>query len=149
MEYAQNIKTQIVELVVPAASTLTRFQFPTQNFLRNKHIVSLDVFSVNDLTLSPQGYTLPTKANLQSAYVTFYGADPEKPDAMGDWIQNLPLLTMHRMVNGTDPYVFDQFKLVPRILIWEKSYILLGAALGNTAITSFVFNVGYLGLETT
>lgn len=145
MNYPQNIKSQIVELVVPASSTLTRFQFTTQNFLRQKQVVSLETFSINDLLLSPQGYALPTKANLQSAYVTFYGSDPEKPDANGDWLQTIPLLSMHRMVNGTDPYVFDLYRLVPRSIVWEKSFIQLGAQLGSGSIVSFVFNVGYVG----
>lgn len=142
-----NIKTQIVELPVAANSTLQSFNFPTQNFLRMKQIISIEVYSVNDLTLSPLGNTLPTKANLSGAYMTLYGQDPENTDSNGVWIESFPLWSLHRLNNGTDPFVFDLFTMVPRNIVWEKSSINIGDVLGNTDPLSFVFNVGYQGTQ--
>lgn len=143
----QIIKTQTVELVVPTGSTLLRFQFDTQNFLRQKKIVFIECFSVNDFATSPQGNILPTKANLSNAYLTLYGDNPESPGAFGNWMQSIPMWSMHRMNNGVDPYVFDPFNMVPRNITWEKSYITVNAALGNGSQLSFLFNVGYSGNE--
>ena len=141
-------KTQLVELVVPANDGRLRFNFPTQNFLRYSGIKinSIETFSANDLSLSAQGNILPTEANLKSAYVTFYGDQPDDPGAMGDWLQEIPLWSLHRMSNNTDPYVRDLFTLIPRNIVWEKSSITLGAALANGSQLSFVFNVGYEGV---
>lgn len=142
-----SIKTQLVELPINAGSTLQRFYFPQQTFLRSKQICSLETYTVDDLTISPQGNTLPTIANLQSAYLTLYGDDPEDTNAKGEWIVQLPLFNLHSLFNITSgaPWQQQIYNLVPRNIVWEKSYIDLGAPLGNIANLSFVLNVGYLG----
>ena len=142
----QNIKTQIVELaVLTPNSTLLRFNFDTQNFLRQKNIVSIESFTANDITLSPTGNILPSTANAQAAFLTLYGSDPESEGSKGDWLQRIPYLSMHRMNNGVDPYVFDLFTLVPRNIVWEKSFIDTSALLANASPLSFLLNVGYTG----
>jgi hypothetical protein len=140
-----NIKSQIVELQVAANSTLQRFTFDTQNFLRLKNIVSLQVYTTNDMTTSPLGNTLPTTANVKGAYLTLYGQNPENTSAQGVWLQQIPLWDMHNLINGVDPYVFDLYTLMPRVIVWEKSYIDTTAVLGNDTALSWVFNVGYCG----
>lgn len=139
------IKTQIVELPVLANSTLQSFNFPTQNFLRQKQIMSIEIYSVHDMTLSPLGNVLPTTANLSTAYLTLYGENPEDPEAKGVWIENFPLWSLHRLNNGTDPFVFELPVFMPRNIVWEKSSIITGAVLGNTSNLSWVLNVGYQG----
>jgi hypothetical protein len=146
MEFV-NIKTQLVELPVTASTTLRKFNFPTQNFLRAKQITSIEILSVTDMSVSPQGNTLPTTANLTSGYLTLYGDNPEKTNADGEWMQQIPLPVLHRINNGVDPFVFGLYTLVPRKIVWEKSYIEVFAALGNNAALSFLFLVGYQGNE--
>lgn len=154
----EGIKYELVELVVPANSTLTVFTFDPQPHLQNEKIVSLEVYTVNDLTSSPQGNGLPTTANFQSAYLNLYGADPDSPlnanpvnsnppPPMGNWMKPIPLWSLHRLNNGTDPYVFELFEIEPRNIIWNKSIIQTGAVLGNSAPVSWLVLVGYTGLS--
>lgn len=141
-----NIKTVAVELQIDTASTLQVFNFSTQNFLRAKEIVSLEILTPNDVSLTPLGFALPDISVFSSAYLTLYGANPENKNAFGDWVQKVPFYSMHRIDNGTDPYVRDLFTLLPRNIVWEKSTISIGTALGNSGgPVSFLLNVGYIG----
>jgi hypothetical protein len=141
------IKQQLVELPILANTTLRKFNFPTQNFLRAKNIVSIEIYTVNDMTVSPQGNTLPTTGNLTSGYLTLYGDNPEAKNADGEWLQQIALPSLHRINNLIDPFVFGLYTLQPRKIVWEKSYVELFAAAGNTANLSFLFLVGYQGNE--
>lgn len=135
----QYLKSQIVETnPILAATTQLRFQFPTQVFLRSRNILSIESFSVHDLSISPNGNVLPTSANMLQAVLTLYSNDPENPTASGEYVERFPLLALHRMVNGIDPYVFELPKFIPRIVTWEKSYIdflptTANPTMGNTA----------------
>ena len=140
------IKSQIVELVVPANSTQVNFTFNFQQFLGQKNIISLETFTINDMPVSPLGNILPTYAQLSNAFVTFYGQNPEDTSSNGIWLSEIPMVTLHRMINGTDPYVRDLYSQMPRVIVWEKSKITLATGnLGNEAQLSFVFQVGYSG----
>lgn len=151
----RNIKTQLVELPVIIGSTLTNPKFPAQDFLRNKFIISIETFSVNDIAFAPSGNTLPTTANLMASFLTLYGQNPEAIDAQGitssgdgQWLENIPLVSLHRAQNTVpDPFVRNLYILQPRVIVWEKSFVSLanGQVLGNSAPLSFVFLVGYIG----
>ena len=114
--------------------------------MRDKLITSLEIFTSSDLSLSPLGNALPTVAQMKTAYLTLYGADPENPNAYGEWIKLMPMWTMHELSNGTDPFMFAKMELIPRNIIWDKSFITLSTPLANTTNISFIFNVGYQGL---
>lgn len=151
------IKSQLVELVIPAApGSLRKFTFETQNFLRLKQIVSLEVLTDLDASVSPQGNTPLTGAQLITGYITFYGKNPEPTVdsgtgkatySDGEWVQQIPLSTLHRLNNGTDPFVFGLLNMVPRNIVWEKSYVEFFADLGNETSACVLFNVGYSGNE--
>jgi hypothetical protein len=142
------IKTQLIELVVPANSTLVNFTFNQQQQLLMKDIISIETFTVTDFPLSPLGNVLPTYAQLAKGFITFYGSNPQDTNAKGQWLYNKPLISLHRVINGTDPYVRDLWTLMPRNITWEKCQINLPVGpLGNTEQLSFVFDVGYSGNE--
>src|ERR1700749_281063 len=149
-----NVKTQVLELPVIAGTTLAQFKFPTQDFLRQKYIISIEAFSAVDVPFAPSGTAVITSANLKNAFLQLYGQNPEAVDAQGikssgdgTWMDNIPLVAMHRTFNGTDPAVRDLYGMVPRTIIWEKSFVNLanGQTLGNDAAISFLFLVGYIG----
>jgi hypothetical protein len=149
-----NVKTQIVEIPVAAGTTLGQFKFPTQDFLRQKYIISIETYSVNDVAFAPSGNPLPTEANLKACFLQLYGQNPEAVDAEGikssgdgQWMDNIPLVSLHRTFNGVDPAVRDLYGMIPRTIIWEKSFINLanGQVLGNDAPISFLLLVGYIG----
>lgn len=142
----KGIKYQIVECPFIAGDTRTQVNFPTNNFLRLKQIVSVEFFTRSDMPLSPVSrFQTPTVAQMLTATVSFYGSNPEAMSASGIWLENIPLVTMHRICNDTDPYVRDMWLIIPRNIVWEKSYIQLTAALGEADATAFTFLVGYTG----
>jgi hypothetical protein len=141
------IKSQLVENPIVAASTKSRFYFPTQNFLRLKQIVSIEILTNLDASQAPSGNDVTTGADLISGYLTLYGDNPEAANAQGEWVQQIPLISLHRINNGVDPFVFGLFNMLPRNIVWEKSYVETFPALTPDTDTSFLFQVGYLGNE--
>ncbi len=145
------IKTTLVELQVPGGSTGVNFTFDQQQFLLMKDIISVEIFSVNDMPVSPLGNVLPTVANLLNSFLTLYGSNPQD-SSKGEWLIQIPMITLHRVINNsvttglTDPYVRDLYTMVPRNIVWEKSKVTLArGTLGNADQLSFVFQVGYSG----
>lgn len=150
-----NVKQQLVELPVITGSNLSQFKFPTQDFLRQKYIVSIEAYCDQDITFAPTGNVLPTGANLQTSFLTLYGQNPEQRDQQGiessgdgQWLELIPLIALHRTQGITAiPFVRGLYGMVPRVIIWEKSYVSLGngQTLGNEAPVSYCFLVGYIG----
>lgn len=172
MNALHTIKTQLVELFVQGApdpgNNNTRFYFVDQPFLRSKNVVSLETYFNSDnlgdggLT-SPSGTPVFAGPLVANAYLSLYGNDPETPPrnptsgvttapggvvAQGEWIQNFPLLSLHRVNNQTDPFVFAKETFIPRIIVWEKSYVTIPIAGGFIDNACFLFNVGYTGIDT-
>jgi hypothetical protein len=150
----QYLKTQmVVSNPLAISSAQLRLYFPTQVFLRDKNILSIEVFTEVDMPVSPNGNILPSSANIKQCFLTLYSNDPENPTATGEYVENFPLTALHRLVNGTDPYVFQLPEFIPRCIVWEKSYIdfapVTGGATtyGNAAILNHAFNVVYTGLD--
>lgn len=156
------IKYQIVEVQILAGNTQPTFNFQPQPFLVGKKIVSIETFTVNDMLLSPvYGNALPTKAQAQTLYFTFYGADPDDPNnsapvatpgqqpAQGSWLRGIPFFKMHSLSNGTDPFEYEPYEIEPRNLAWEQSQIVTKAVggLNPGANVSVVLLVGYTGTE--
>lgn len=144
-------KLQLIELVVPGVAggnTNSIFQFPDQPFLRQKFIISVRVFNIIDVPLSPLNNALVSVANMASAYLTLYGNDPENNGAnptFGNWMQSIPLVSLHSQANGlaNGGFVYNPVQFKPRPIQWEKSSISVPVALNNTTNLSFLLLVGY------
>jgi len=140
--------SQLVELVVPGitgGNTQLRIQFTDQPYLRFAHILKLETYNVNDLATSPTNNVVIPASTMQAAYITLYTGDPDNPANQGEWIQNLPLQNLHYLQNvQNDPFERRPFLMDSQTIIWEKSYITLGTAIGNTDPTSFLFNVTFV-----
>lgn len=153
----QNVKTQLVEIPVNTiTSPNIQFKFPTQDFLREKYIVSIETYNVQDVSNAPNsGNALITAANMITAFLTLYEQNPESKDAQGipssgqgQWDELIPLTSLHRVqATAGTPFVRQLHYMVPRIITWEKSYVQLasGTLLGNATPVSFLFKVGYIG----
>jgi hypothetical protein len=143
----KNKLTQLVEIVVPGiagGNNTNRIQFTDQPYLRFKSILSLETYTVSDLTTSPQGNAVVTAAQLQAAYITLYTSNPDSPGDQGEWIQLLPMWNLHTLQNAAnEPFERNPFLLAGQQILWEKCYINLGAPLANTANVSFLLNVGF------
>lgn len=66
------IRHEIVEIIIPANSTLTKFMFPDLPNLRNVHLFGLQVYHVDQLGKSPESQTvLLSKAHvLNESFLT-------------------------------------------------------------------------------
>jgi len=143
---SKTIKTQLIELVItPSGATQTRLNFPNQNYLNSKKVLSLETYSEEDLSLSPQGNVLATVATLKKAYLTLYFDDPSGQDGQGEWMQLQPMWDLHRLnyAAATGSYVRDLFEMCGQKVIWEKCFITLATPMANVANVSFLLNVGY------
>ena len=143
-------RTCFVELVAPGVAggnTQTSFQFTSQTFLRTKLICSIETFTNADMPYSPGGNPLVTPAELVNWYLTLYYPDPTQSDTPGNWINQRQLVSFHRTINGSNPYVRDLFTMNPANILWEQSNLQskFAGGLGNTVNTSFLFDVGYKG----
>lgn len=153
MEINTFFKTQIVELQVNGVSggnTQNQIQFAPQTYLSGgggeppKGILSLETFTVDDCPVSPLGNALPTLAQLKTGFLTLYCDDVDKgPASKSQLFQQIPLISLHRVTNGTNAYTRQLFTMWGPVVIWEKSFVTLSSALGNTSNLSFLFNVNY------
>jgi hypothetical protein len=140
------IKSQLIELIFPANSTATKFQFNDQPYLRNKQITGIEAFNANDVSNSPSGNTVVTATQLKQSYITLYLNDPGAPQNVGEWIQNVPLTILHRVQNASnDAFVRKPYDMVGQVIYWEKCFLTFSGSLGNSTNVSFLFNVYFKG----
>ena len=144
-------KSQLVELkvfgVATTGNTGTRFQFQDQPYLRFKSIVGIDTYNNSDVPTSPTGASVITPAQLITGFLTLYINDVDNPSSVGEWMQNIPLVMMHRVGSPTtsNVFVFDPMLMAGQTIIWDKSYVTLSTPLANTTDKSFLFNVYFQG----
>lgn len=139
-------KSQLIELILPGVATTgnqsTKLQFADQPYLRFKKIQGIEVLNSNDMALSPSNKTPISNTQMKGAYLTLYLNDPQNPQNVGEWIQNVPFTILHRIQNASnDPFVRSMFNLNDQVIYWEKCYISLPVAYGNTTDVSFLLQV--------
>ena len=138
-------KSQLVELKIfgiAGGNTGTNFQFQDQPYLRGRKIYGLESFQANEVPVSPTGAEIVSSADYIKGYLTLYTNDIKDPKSVGEWIQNVPMVVLHRVQNGTPTaFVRIPYVLAGQTIIWDKSYIRLTSPLMNTTDHSFIFNV--------
>jgi hypothetical protein len=138
-------KSQLIELVsngISGGNSATKIQFTDQPYLRNKHITGIEILNVRDMAVSPTGNTVIDNTTMLKSYLTLYLTDPSNPSNVGEWIQLVPFTDLHRIQNASnDPFARQMYELQSPTIYWEKCYITLGSAIGNTSNVSFLFNV--------
>jgi hypothetical protein len=139
-------KSQLIELIVPAGSNTTKIQFPDQPYLRNKQIMGIEVIIDGDVDASPSNRTPINLNEFQKSYLTLYLNDITVPNAVGEWIQNVPFVLLHRIQNtATDPYVREPYTLAGQVIYWEKCFVSFATALAPLADKSILLNVYFKG----
>lgn len=139
---------ELVEVLVQGAASpgnqQTVFNFPDLPQVRNTPIYSIVVYTPDTCTLSGITFqTLVPVANLQEAYLTLYTTDPVAPEQKYG-IDRIPLLELNYMRNATaDPSVLYMPEMVGQTVTWPKSYITLGAPIGNVTNLVFQFGIRY------
>lgn len=139
-------KSQLIELIVPAGSTTTKLQFPDQPYLRNKQILGIETLINGDVDASPSNRTPISLNDFQKSYLTLYLNDVTVPNAVGEWIQNVPFVLLHRIQNtATDPYVREPYNLAGQVIYWEKCFVSFASALSPVTDVSILLNVYFKG----
>ena len=135
-------KFELVEVSLPGIAvtgqTGTRWNFPDLPKLRYVSLQAIEIYTPNDITVTPTQQTPVTLAILQTAYLVLYAN--ERQD-----LYRIPLLNLHRIQNASnDPFIRSLFEFTGQKVTWDKSYIQLGAAPGNTTNLSFPLGVYYV-----
>lgn len=150
-----NYNTDLIEFVINGVSggnNQTRIQLTDQQNLWDVFTYSLEAYNANDISISPQGNAVIPAANFQQAYLILYvndsTIDPTTGKSLkgqGNYINNIPLSNLHTLQNAsTDPFERAPFWMDAQNIVWGKSYLVLGSAIGNADNVSVLLNVNYL-----
>jgi hypothetical protein len=122
-------------------STTGSINFPMQDDLTNAFIVAMEIFTTNDVGISPATFQpVMSLADMKLCFVNLWREDKQTTF-------RLPLLNLHRMQNSaTDPFTRDQFELDFVKISWTKCTIDIGSTLSSST-TVIPFSVYYLKYE--
>jgi hypothetical protein len=137
------IRHEWVEIVVPANSTLTRFNFPDLPNLRNVLLTSIKVYTINMLPISI-GNQLPVVSHaalLEKSYVTLvnYGGKEFLKQAPAQMF-NTTNFNLNTSTNFFETYAKD---FVGQRVNWPKSYVQTTGAIGTGVDTTYAFSIFY------
>ena len=133
---ALNLKMyQAVEIPINSTS-LTRFYYQDQPQLRNAAINAIELYSANTISATPLTGSTPTaSADVKKASLVLYSGDLQV-------VWNIPLFSLNRISNGTDPYVFELPSVQGIVISWVKSYVQFATA-PSSSTTALAFGVYY------
>jgi hypothetical protein len=129
-------KYELIECVIPQASTGTRFFFPDEPQLRFASMKALEVYTPGVVSNSPlSGNALLAIADMQKTFLVLYYEDVEA-------VNRIPVLALNRVASNSataNPYVFGLNLFDNKRIIWSKSYLTTPSA--YTTIGSANFSV--------
>jgi hypothetical protein len=134
---------ELVELVIPAASTGTRFPYPDIPQLRDDTtqdiiICGLEAFSVEAMPLAPSGNTVLSFAQMQNSFITLYIEGEES-------VRQVPLIRFNPMrQTAAAGATFNVVERVPVEYLkvdWNKTYIQAAAPYGTALAPNMQFSI--------
>ena len=134
---------------VTVTPTATQFNFQDFPQLRNAPIMAMELFTADDMPYSPlsKNPILPTTGSgmagsMLTCYLSLY-ENVIQNNSWGLYIDQHPVISFHRMSNGTDPFTYSQQTMAGRIIQWQKSFINLLAPVGGETTYAVYFLVYY------
>ena len=136
------LKYEFVEIQMPGVAvtgqTNTQWNFPDLPKLRYTSLQAMTCYTAGTLSYSPTNFPPPATTILSKSYLVLYAN--ERQD-----LYRIPLLELNRFQNSaTDPFVLSLFEFGGFKVTWEKSYVQIANAPGNTTNVSFQFGVYYV-----
>ena len=139
----QIIRHELVEIVIPANSTLTRYQFPDIPNLRNSMIWGMQVYTVDEIFNSPlsQNALLSHTNVLHKSFVTLvnYGGK--------EFLKQAPSILFNTITfnlqTSTNALETDIKSFVGQKVNYPKSYIEFTATPSGIANLSYLVSVYY------
>jgi hypothetical protein len=135
---------ELVELVIPANSSGTRFPYPDIPQLRDDTtqdivIMGLETFSIDAMPLSPNGNTVATMAYLLNSFLTLYIEGEES-------MRQVPLVRLQPVwqsnTAGNLQGLLKELAAENLRIDWNKSYIQAAAPYGGGANAQFSIMLG-------
>ena len=134
-------KFEFVEIPVAGVAvtgqTGTIWSFPDLPKLRYTSLLAMSVYSPNNITVTPAGNTPVTMAILQKSFLVLYANDRQD-------LYRIPLTDLNRTQASTDPFVRQLYEFNGQKVTWDKSFVQIGSAPGNTTNLSFCFGIHYI-----
>jgi len=134
-------KFEFVEIQVPGVAvsgqTSTIWSFPDLPKLRYTSLLAMSVYTANNISATPSGNTPITTAIIQKSFLVLYANDRQD-------LYRIPLTDLNRTQASTDPFVRQLFEFNGQKVTWDKSYVQIGSAPGNTSNLSFCFGIHYI-----
>lgn len=142
-EFKATKRYEMIETQIPANSTATRFNFNDQPQLRTDAsqdviIQGMEVFTVVDVSLSPNNVAVIPAVNAIQTYLVLY-VDGEES------IYRIPFYQIHRVNNLANPFVtIDQVapSLDNLLVDWTKSYWFTPTPYGGGVFATFSILLG-------
>jgi hypothetical protein len=134
---------ELVELVIPAASSGTRFPYPDIPQLRDDTtqdiiICGLETFSVDALPLAPSGNAIATFAQLQNSFLTLYIEGEES-------VRQVPYIRLNPMrqasATGATFNVVERIPMEYLKVDWNKTYLQAAAPFGTSGAPNTQFSI--------
>lgn len=137
------IRHELVEITVPANSTLTRFQFPDLPNLRNVLLMGIKIYDSNQVAISINNQLPLVNQNnaISKNFITLvnYGGK--------EFLKQAPALMFNTSSfnNNASANVFETFAktFVGQRVNYPKSYIQLSSSVGNVVDQTFLFSIFY------
>jgi hypothetical protein len=97
----------------------------------------MSVYTGTNITATPLGNTAMTTAIIQKSFLVLYANDRQD-------LYRIPLTDLNRTQASTDPFVRQLFEFNGQKVTWDKSFVQIGSAPGNTTNLSFCFGIHYI-----
>lgn len=135
-------KSQLIEVIVPASTTATRFNIPDQPQLRYKKTKSIEMYCADDVTVSPSSNAVMPIGNCERTFLTLYINEPN--GISGEYVQNIPFVSLHRVAGATtaNGFVYDIAEFADKLIDWSKSYFTCQGGTFSSQY-SYLLNVNY------
>lgn len=133
-------KHEMIEIIVPANSTSTKFQIPDQPNLRDTNILGVEAYTDDVTPKSPlSGEAVVTETELKSIFLTF------QDNAGNEFNKQAPLLQYKTIQSSANGFIDRDFKnFAGQVVNYPKSYITMPVALGNVVNKSVLLSIFYI-----
>lgn len=134
------VRHEIVEVVIPALTTKTRFQLPDLQNLRNVKLRNVEVYNSNNVAVTPTGNPVVTALNMQRAYLTLQSYSGK------EFLHEEPLPALHYQLDGNGQTELLQKEFTNQRVNYPKSYIEFFPVAPPVTQFSFLLSVYYVDM---
>lgn len=147
-------KYQYVELQINVGQLNPNFT--PQQYLQNRQTYGIESFNNGDINESRSNGSVVTPAMMAGMFLNLYCTDVNLPvsaipnstqvagQGWGLWFRDVPVISLHRSISGTNTYVRDVFEMYGELIDWEQSYVNITPTTAALITTPQVLLLGVL-----